>query len=176
MLILNPAIIEFIVAGIITLKNIFVLELLNNRALLINSIGMVLDPRCAFTQSGKREANEIEKTFAKSPIPKNVIKTGSIATGGKALKTFRAGVNITFIFRLLPVNNPSNMPMAAPINNPVNPRQMEAEKSIKSSPLFAHSKMAMTTFVGEGIKFELNDTKNDKVCQNNNSTTTDNAE
>ena len=142
MLILNPAIIEFIEAGIIILKKILTPDFESNIALLINSAGTVLAPRCVFTHKGKIVANEMENTFEKSPMPKKVINTGSNATGGKALKTLRTGVRILSKVWFLPVKSPSIIPIIDPIKRPVIPLHIEVEKSMNNSPLFAHSIIA----------------------------------
>jgi len=125
MLILKPAIMELIEAGIMILKKVVVLDCESNFALLINSIGIELEPKCVFTQSGNAAANEIENTFEKSPMPKNVIKIGSIATGGNALNTLRTGVRIKFSFWFLPVRSPNKTPIAEPMSKPEMPRQIE---------------------------------------------------
>ena len=93
MLILKPAMIEFMEAGIMTLKKIFTLDPDSNRALLINSTGIVFAPKWVFTQRGKSDAKAIENILEKFPIPNKVMNKGNIATGGKALKIFKIGVN-----------------------------------------------------------------------------------
>ena len=97
-------------------------------------------------------------------MPKKVINTGSIATGGNALNTFRTGVKIRLIIRFLPVSKPRKIPRAEPINNPVIALQIDVVKSVNNSPLFAHSMIAEKTFVGGGISTVLIAPTADNIC------------
>ncbi len=100
-------------------------------------------------------AKAIENIFEKSSIPQNVIKTGNMATGGKALTTFKIGENMRFSLLILPVKKPRTIPENEPIVKPRKTLQNEAFKSLQNSPVLIHSFIAEKILVGGGIKTEF---------------------
>jgi hypothetical protein len=166
-----PVIMKGIVAGRITLWNIFVVDFVSSFALHINVSAICCDPIYVLIHTGKKTAKEIENIFATSPIPNQIITRGIIATGGSGRSTWTIGIINLEIILILPVSKPTTIPRLEPINSPkISLHKLSFISTIKVPDVIIPDN-ACKTFVGGGNRYgltiELRDTSSQIIHTNN---------